>query len=134
MGVTAYHGAATLISSKTYLDAAAGILAVEAYHSGLIRTALYAMGLQTPAPAVDPFAATAKISALRATLDGTNSDDQGIQGASPTVANIVDANSNSIAYDRTTAQVLNIVYGTPSVATSGLFFPHGVNGSINTSG
>ncbi len=135
VGVTAYHGAATLISSKTYLDAAAGILAVEAYHAGLIRTALYALGLQTPAPAIDPFAATAAISKLRATLDGTQGrtpDDQGIGSA--TASNIVDADSNSLAYDRTTAQVLNVVYGTASAVTKGLFFPNGVNGNINTSG
>ena len=134
VGVTAYHGAATLISSKTYLDAAAGILAVEAYHAGLIRTALYALGLQNPAPAIDPFAATSAISTLRAKLDGTNSDDQGIGSA--TASNIVDADSNSLAYDRTTAQVLNIVYGQPSgsAAKMGLFFPNGINGNINTSG
>ena len=134
VGVTAYHGAATLISSKTYLDAAAGILAVEAYHAGLIRTALYALGLQNPAPAIDPYAATAAISNLRAKLDGTNNDDQGIGSA--TVSNIVPTDSNSLAFDRTTAQVLNIVYGQPkgSAAKMGLFFPNGVNGNINTSG
>ncbi len=134
VGVTAYHGASTLITSKTYLDAAAGILAVEAYHAGLIRTALYALGLQSPAPAIDPFAATSAISTLRAKLDGTNSDDQGIGNA--TTANIVDADANGLAYDRTTAQVLNIVYGTPAPAgvTKGLFFPNGVNGNINKSG
>jgi hypothetical protein len=132
VGVTAYHGAASLISSKTYLDAAAGILAVEAYHAGLIRTALYAMGLATPAPSIDPFTATAAISAARAKLDGTNNDDRGIGTA--TAATIVDANSNSIAFDRTTAQVLNIVYLNASAVTMGGFFPAGVNGSINTSG
>lgn len=134
VGVTAYHGAAQfLIDNTTYLEAAAGILAVEAYHAGLVRTALYALGLQTPAPAINPYTATAAISALRSKLDGTNSDDQGIAGANSTISNIVDADSNTIAYSRTTGQVLNIVYGQPSgsMATGGLFFPNGMNGNIH---
>ena len=144
VGVTAYHGAAPLITSKTYLDAAAGILAVEAYHAGLIRTALYAMGLQTPAPAIDPYVATAAISKLRATLDGTESgtpDDQGIAPAgvtdanvaTNTMSNIVPTDANSLAFDRTTAQVLNVVFGTAGAGvTKGLFFPTGLNGNITS--
>jgi hypothetical protein len=62
VGVTAYHGAASLLANKAYIDKAAGILAVEAYHAGLIRTVLFAGGFASQ---------TAAISNLRAALAGT---------------------------------------------------------------
>jgi hypothetical protein len=129
VGVTAYKGAAPYITNKTYLEAAAGILAAEAYHAGLVRTVLYSMGVQTP----QVFTDVQDISNLRNALDHNGMDDQGVQGADASVSNIVPLDSNGLAYSRTTGHVLNIVYGTTAAATSGLFFPNGVNGSINAS-
>ncbi|MGO8609432.1 ferritin-like domain-containing protein, partial [Rhizobium johnstonii] len=59
--------------NKTYLEAAAGILAAEAYHAGLVRTVLYAKGIGTPsAPAIPALITNAqKISYARDSLDGT---------------------------------------------------------------
>jgi hypothetical protein len=122
VGVTAYKGAAPLISNKTYLGAAAGILAVEAYHAANIRTVLYDRGLASAANA---------ISKARDSLDGPTNLDQGITRKGQ--ANIVPADGNGLAFGRTPGQVLNIVYLTPKVANKGGFYPDGVNGQLHTS-
>jgi Ferritin-like domain len=128
VGVTAYHGAAGLITSKTILDKAAGILAVEAYHAGSIRTQIYGAGAAAQT-------ASQAIAATRAALDGTGPaapDDIGVtltNGAST----VVDADANAIAFARTTLQVRQIVYATTAANAAGGkggFFPNGMNGPI----
>ncbi|MES2440478.1 MAG: ferritin-like domain-containing protein [Verrucomicrobiota bacterium] len=122
VGVTAYKGASPLISDKGILEAAAGILGVEAYHAGIVRTLLYSQG-----KAIRNL--VGKISDVRQSLDnspGVNSDQKLVRNGA---ANLVPTDANSIAYSRSTRQVLNIVYGGVD-ATEGLFFPQGLNGAI----
>ncbi len=155
VGVTAYHGAAGSITSSTNLSAAVGIHAVEAYHAGLVRTAINALDGGTNTLTT----ITQKISAFRSLLanpasapttqitDGgiKGADDQGIdntvmvalQGTTATFPSttIVDADNNSIGFARTPQQILSIVTGqSPASATGGnkgVFFPAGLNGTIN---
>ena len=129
VGVTAYKVASPLITNKTYLEAAAGILAVEGYHAGLIRTTLYAKGISTTPSLIT---AAGQISDARDSLDGSSDDDQGIVTASGG-ANLVPLDANGIAFSRSTGQVLNVVYLNKAAVSSGGFFPSGVNGSIKTS-
>jgi hypothetical protein len=148
VGVTAYGGAAPLItqgsSGKTILGAAAGILAVEAYHAGLVRTTLNYLDPAGTGPA----GYTNKISALRATLSKqalstAPTDDFGLAHQSVTLGattgvdatTLIDANSSVVAFTRNTSQVLNIVTGGGAVngtaavsPAKGVFFPNGMNG------
>ncbi|UXH79435.1 ferritin-like domain-containing protein [Roseateles amylovorans] len=121
VGVTAYKGASPLISSKTFLEAAAGILAAEAYHAGLVRTVMYAKGLAS---------ASLAISNARDSLDGSTDVDQGIAGPTADISNIVPLDDNGVAFSRSPGDVLNIVYLSKDAVTQGGFFPAGVNGSL----
>jgi hypothetical protein len=105
-GVSAYAGAATLLTGNN-LQAAAQILATEAYHAGNIR-----------------------ISVVQSNITVTALDSQDVV---PNEQHFFPVNANGLAIKRTTSQVLAIVYANSSAGTkSGGFFPSGVNGNINT--
>ena len=127
VGVTAYKGAAPLIAQSLLIDAAAGILATEAYHAGLIRTVLYSKGIATPSLRASANA----ISDARDSLDGSTDLDQGIGDG--TTANLVPTDANGITFSRTPGQVLNVVYLNRNAVVGGGFFPAGINGTIKTS-
>jgi hypothetical protein len=123
VGVTAYHGAAPLFTTsstgKAYLAAAAGILAVEAYHAGLVRTTINTL---------DPM----NTNGYQTLTPGTLTITLGSGGNVPR-SQIVDADPTSVvAFARTTTQVLNIVTGggaaTAGTTAKGVFFPNGLNG------
>ena len=130
VGVTAYSGAAPLITTPAYLTAAAGIQAVEAYHAGLVRTTLYGLDSQMPSAMIN--ATATLIANARAKLDGSSpADDVGLGNVTNSVgtaSTIVDADSNSLVFARSTTQVLSIVYAGGS--GKGGFFPNGLNGTI----
>ncbi len=116
VGVTAYAGAAALLQSKDALNAAASILAIEAYHAGTVRTVLGSLGQQAAANA---------ISAVRASAG--NGKEQPLSLANLSI-NTSPSDSDSLAYRRTTTEVLNIVYNGRS--TGGGFLPNQANGTI----
>lgn len=117
--VTALAGAARLLTNPDNVEAAAGLLATEAYQAGMIRTLLSDLGAGV---------ATDAISSLRATLSGAPDDfGTSIPGQA---YNFVPNDSNSLVFRRTFAQVLNIAYGGGASASYG-FFPNRVNGLIN---
>lgn len=109
VGVSAYGGAAPLISSKAILGTAARILATESLHTGNLR--VHASLYKVP---------TAKLDALDILPP-------------PTGGRYISADANGLSVVRTPGQVLAIVYGGKTSATSGGFFPAGVNGALNSS-
>jgi len=108
IGVTAYGGAAPLITSKTVLGYAARILATEAYHASNIRLQIAQNNIATSA------------------LDGAD------HIPPPSGKEYFPLDANAITEVRTPGQVLYLAFGSAN-ASSGGFFPGGVNGLFNTS-
>ena len=107
VGVSAYGGAAPLISDKTILATAARIALTEALHSGNIRLLVAENSIQ--APDVD------KLDVL----------------PPPTGKKFFTVDDNALAIVRVPSQVLHIVYGNwEQGVSSGGFFPMGLNGTI----
>lgn len=100
-GVSAYDGAAPLISSKEILGAAARILATEGQHTGSIRTMIANMNIPTNPPGP---------------LDSLD------VLPPPSGPLYFDVDSNGLSVARTIPQVLAIVKP---------FFPNGLNGNIH---
>lgn len=126
VGVTAYKGAAPLLKDANILGAAAGILAVEAYHAGAIRTLLY----QKVTNKVPIYGALVKdvvgaISNLRDAVDGATDLDQNIVTPKGK-ANIIPTDANGLAFSRTPAQVAAIVF-LGSASKPGGFYPNSIS-------
>ena len=102
VGTSAYAGAATLISSKAYLDAAARIYGTEAQHSGALRSHSIDQGIKVP-----------------------NADGKSI---TPTPGTPFFVDGMGLTIPRSVSEVLAIVYH--GGAHSGGFFPAGLNGTI----
>lgn len=149
VGVTAYAGAAPLISAAGvaagYLAAAAGIMAVEAYHAGYVRTSLTGRAIAAGSASAYPYLGAANlVEDLRATLTVGASAAPSTSGSVETTltlptglttpSSIVAASAtDAVGFARTVNQVLHIVYGSSTVgAKSGGFFPSGVNSIFAT--
>ncbi len=116
VGVTAYAGSAQLLTNASNKDAAAGLLATEAYHAGAIRFTLDLFNQQIAGNA---------ISTVRARL--SNGKDSGL--SLPNIPfNIANVDSDGLTFRRTSAEVLNVVYN--GVSTGGGFLPNRANGTI----
>lgn len=102
VGMSAYLGAAPMITSTTFLAASAAILATEGQHEGALRMASIMNGVKAPA------------------LDASD--------VPPTSNSVFLVDKHSLSIARTPAEVLKIVYAGGNC--SGGFYPNGMNGVV----
>lgn len=110
VGLSAYAGGAPYLAGSPFLPTAARITGVEALHVANIRLQIARLGI--PSPQLDPADVVPP----------------------PTGTNFFSTNlANGLCATRTPGQVLYLAYGNAANATSGGFFPQGVNGTLNMS-
>ncbi len=133
VGVTAYAGAAALITSPAVLSAAASILAAEAYHAGAIRTVLGQTYLAPGGSAValqTQLLANFESNASNAVAPSNPILTTGMVFPQNGVVAIDPVDGNGLVFRRTPQQVLNTVYGGNLAKGGGGFFPYGLNGNV----
>jgi hypothetical protein len=112
VGVSAYGGAAGLLTTPAIITTAARILAAEAEHVSTVRTQISLLGIPTTA------------------LDHADL----LPPPSGKTTQFLSLNTkNGLSAIRTPGQVLYLAYGGVADAFKGGFFPDGVNGSITKS-
>lgn len=110
IGVTAYGGAAYLLSTPIVIQTAARILATESQHVGTLHTQIARLNIASP------------------TLDGA---DLVPPPSGPQNQYLSINPSNGLPALRSVPQVLYLAYGANGV-TQGGFFPQGINGAFST--
>lgn len=136
VGVTAYAGAVTMFETSANTQAAAQIMSVEAFHAGALRLLHIQAGATYSGPTPDGYdikpgdpGTAALAQAGPTTANGGFFATAGAIGATTAQAGTLPG----MSYKRTPSQVLAIVYGNATAgASSGGFFPNGVNGNIKT--
>ena len=136
VGVTAYAGSVGALSAVN-VTAAAQILAVEGFHTGALRLVAIQQGAAypstlagyVPADGYDIIPADPGTTALA--LAGPTQAKGGFFATQAIGTTGQNNTYNGFAFQRTTSQVLAILYGSATGGTAkGAFFPNGVNGSI----
>ncbi|XP_057870219.2 ferritin-like catalase Nec2 [Cryptomeria japonica] len=137
VGLTGYVGTNPQLQSATAKRLVAGLLGVESGQDAVIRALLF----ERLSEKVKPYPYTVaeftdKLSMLRNRLGYTVDVDEGLvvpkeEGAEEKVSgNILAGDMYSLAFSRTPAEILRIVYSTGNESMPGGFFPQGGGGKI----
>jgi hypothetical protein len=130
LGASAYNGGVAFLSTPAYRAAATAIGNAESYHSGIIRTLLYANGYINSVPAYNSTVAqitTAITNALNS-LTGTPQLKYTLTNVNGT--SLANVDSSAFVPAATPTQVLKAVTLGAAAGSGGGFFPANTNGNI----